>query len=403
MAKNRNPVVFYGYIIVAAAFIIEVLTWGMQSTFGVFFIPLSDEFGWPRATVSWAPALLYFVVGLAGIFAGRLTDKFGPRLVMTLGGLLLGLGYTMMSQVHTLWQFYLFYGIIIALGMSGPDVSLLSTTAKWFTKKRGMMTGIIKTGAGVGMLATPLAANWLISTYGWRTSYIVIGIIALVLSISAAQLLKRDPSQMGLLPDGVKVKTKSTPLTASGISLREAIHTRQFWLLGAVFFLFIFCTQSIMVHIYPHAVDIGMSTAIATNILATIGGISIAGRFLMGSAADMIGSKLATTIDLIILATALLWLQSAREVWMLYTIAALYGFAHGGLFALISPLIADLFGLRSHGVIFGIVLFTGTTGGTFGPVVAGYIFDITGSYQLHFIIIAAASILATLLTLEWFD
>ncbi len=398
MAENRKPVVFYGYIIVVAAFLIQMLTWGMQSIFGVFFIPLSDEFGWTRAAVSVAPALLYFMVGLASIFAGGLSDRFGPRLVLTLGGLFLGLGYLLMSQISTIWHFYLFYGVIIALGMSGSDVSLLSTIARWFVKKRGVMSGITKTGAGVGMLVMPLVANWLISTYEWRTSYIVIGVIALVFSILAAQFLKRNPGQMGLLPDGGRAEAKSPPLADSGFSLREAIHTRQFWLLCAVFALFVFCTQSIMVHIYPHAVDIGMSPAVAAKILATIGGASIAGRILMGIAGDRTGMRLATIIDFIILAVAFLWLQSAREAWMLYTFAILYGFAHGGFFTLISPMVAELFGLRSHGVIFGIVLFSGTTGGAISPVLAGYIFDTTGSYQLHFIIIASASIMAILLT-----
>ncbi|MFC1995789.1 MFS transporter, partial [Chloroflexota bacterium] len=384
--------------IVVAAFFIEVLTWGMQNTFGVFFIPLSNEFGWTRAMVSGAPSLLYFMVGLAGIFAGRLNDRFGPRLVMTLCGLFLGFGYLLMSQVNAIWQFYLFYGIIIALGMSGPDVSLLSTIAKWFVKKRGMMSGIIKAGAGVGMLVTPLAVNWLISTYEWRASYIIIGLIALVFTILAAQFLKSNPSRMELLLDGDVVEVKKPQLPTSGLSLREAIQARQFWLLGAVFFLFIFCTQTVMVHIYPHTIDLGVSSSVAANVLATIGGASIAGRFLMGSASDRIGTKLATIIDLIILVTSLLWLQVASEAWMLYAFATLYGFAHGGLFALVSPLIAELFGLRSHGVIFGIIMFGGTTGGAIGPVLAGYIFDITSSYQLDFIVITSASIIATLLT-----
>ncbi len=395
---TKKPKFFYGYIIVVAAFFAEVLTLGTLNTFGVFFIPLSTEFDWTRATVSGASSLLYFLIGLAGIFTGRLNDRFGPRLVLTLCGLFLGLGYLLMSQISTIWHFYLFYGVIIALGMSSSEVPLLSTIARWFVKRRGMMSGIIKAGAGVGTLVMPLVAYWLIATYEWRTSYIVIGLIALVFLISAAQFLKRDPSQMGLLPDGNRVEGKSPQLTTSGFSLQQAIHTRQFWLLGAMFFLFLFCTQTIMVHIYPHAVDLGMSSAVATSILATIGGASIAGRFLMGIAGDRIGNRLAIIIDLIILAVAFFWLQLAREAWMLYTFTALYGFAHGGLFTLISPMIAELFGLRSHGVIFGIVMFSGTTGGAIGPVLAGYIFDITGSYQLDFIILASASIMAILLS-----
>jgi len=339
-------------------------------------------------------------MGLVGIIVGRLNDKFGPRLVMTVCGLFLGLGYLLMSQVNAIWHFYLFYGFIIALGMSGSDVPLLSTSARWFVKKRGMTSGIIKAGAGVGMLVMPLVANWLIFTYGWRTSYIVIGLVALVFSISAAQFLRRDPGQMGLLPDGDEVEEKSSNLEANRFSLQQAIHTRQFWMLSAMYFLFVFCAHTMLVHFYPHAVDLGISPTIAANIFATIGGASIAGRFIMGSAGDRIGNKLAIITDLIILAVALFWLIVAGEIWMLYVFAAIYGFAHGGLFTLISPMVADLFGLSSHGVIFGTVTFIGTIGGTIGPVVAGHIFDITSSYQLDFLILVTASIIATLLTIN---
>ena len=150
-------------------------------------------------------------------------------------------------------------------------------------------------------------------------------------------------------------------------------------------------------HIYPHAVDLGIPEATATNFLAIIGGASIIGRFVMGSAGDRIGNKRAIIIDLSILSVALLWLQIANEVWMLYIFVALYGFAHGGLFTPLSPMITDLFGLRSHGTIFGTIYLIGQIGSSIGPVVVGYIFDVTGSYQIGFIIISITSIVANLL------
>jgi len=400
LSENRKSGFFYGYIIVLAAFFVQVLMWGTFNTFGVFFVPLSAEFGWTRAMTSGPLSLSLLLMGLISIIAGRLNDRFGPRLVVTTCGFFLGLGYLLMSQVDTIWHFYLFYGVIIGIGMGGPDLSLLSTVARWFVKKRGMMTGIMKAGAGVGLLIMPLVANWLILTYGWRTAYIVTGLIILVPSIPIAQILRREPSQTGLLPDGGKVEEESFGLEAGGFTLQQAIHTRQFWLLCGVYLLFIYCVQTVVVHIYPHAVDIGISKTIAANILATIGGASIAGGFIMGSTGDRVGHKVAIIIDLIILAIALLWLQLAKEAWMLYIFAALNGFAHGGLYTLISPMVAELFGLRSHGVIFGIVTFIATIGGVIGPVVIGYIFDITSSYQLGFIILAAASIIAILLTIN---
>ncbi len=399
-AKNEKPKFFYGYIIAVTGFFIQLISFGVYNTFGIFFVQLSTEFGWTRATTAGARSLSPLIFGLGSIVAGRLNDRFNPRLVMTIFFLVLGSGYVLMSQVNTVWQFYLFYGIIIGVGTSGSDVPILSTLARWFVKKRGMMTGIMKVGAGLGMLSMPLVANWLISNHGWRVSYIIIGVTSLIFLIPAAQFLRRDPGQMGLLPDGATVKEASPASEDREISLRQAMHTRQFWLLSAVFLFFAFCVHTVLTHIYPHAVDLGISATVAANFLATIGGASIIGRLIMGRAGDRIGNKPAMIIDLIILAVALLWLQLANETWELYLFVALYGFAHGGLFTLISPMIAELFGLGSHGVIFGAINFLAAAGGAIGPVAVGYIFDVTGSYQLGFILLAAASILAVLLMIN---
>jgi len=400
LAKNRKSPFFYGYIIILAAFFVQVLMWGAFNSFGVFFVPLLAEFGWTRAMTSGPLSLSLLLMGLVSIIAGRLNDRFGPRLVVSIFGLVLGLGYLLMSQVSAIWHFYLFYGVMIGIGMGGPDISLLSTVARWFVKKRGMMTGIIKAGAGVGLLIMPLVANWLILTYGWRIAYIVTGLVILIPSISVAQVLKLEPGQQGLLPDGGGVGEVSSNSAAAGFTLRQAVHTRQFWLLCGVYFLFIYCVQTVIVHIYPHAVDLGIPESVAANILAAIGGAIIAGGFIMGSTGDRVGHKAAMIIDLSILATALLWLQLAEEVWMLYIFAALDGFAHGGLYTLISPMVAELFGLRSHGVIFGIVTFIATIGGVIGPVVIGHMFDVTGGYQLGFFILAVACVVAILLSIN---
>ena len=165
LAKNRNSKFFYGYIIVSAAFCIQMIAWGMFSTYGVFFKPLTMEFGWTRAMISGASSLSMLVCGLLGIGMGRLTDRFGPRMIMVVCGFFLGLGYFLMSQINTIWQLYLFYGVLIGIGLSAIDVSLLSTVVRWFVNKRGMMSGIVNVGTGVGMLIMPIVANRLISSY----------------------------------------------------------------------------------------------------------------------------------------------------------------------------------------------------------------------------------------------
>ena len=262
------------------------------------------------------------------------------------------------------------------------------------------MTGIALSGIGVGILIMPPVANWLISTYDWRTSYIIIAILALVLIILAAQFLRRDPRQVGQLPYGEsEVKQQSPDLEARGFSLWEAIHARQFWTLFAILFCFGLSLSTIMVHIVPHATGLEVAATMAANILAIIGGLSIAGRVIIGGVADRIGNKPALIIGFITMSLALFWLVAAKEIWAFYLFAVVFGFAYGGVAVMESPIVAELFGLSSHGVILGVIAFGFTSGGAIGPVLAGHIYDVTGSYQLAFLIYAAVSILAIILAI----
>ena len=399
MVENKETSFFYGYIIVACAFLILVLTIGVNFTLGVFLPVLLDEFGWTRAIASGAFTLNLVLTGLIGIVAGKMTDQYGPRVVATVCGVLLGLGYLLMSQATTLWHLYLFFGVIVGIGMSTSQTPLPSTIARWFVKRRGMMTGIAVTGIGVGMLIMPPAASWLISSYGWRTSYMVIGITVLILIVSAAQFLLRDPSKIGQLHDGVNKLEEKGDLQQAGFSLQKAVRTRQFWLFTVSIFFVALCTGAAMIHIVIHATDLGISTANAVIILAVIGGISIAGRAVMGVTSDRIGNKRALIICYILISAAFFWVLIARELWMLHLFAVLFGFSHSGVHTLISPMVAELFGMRSHGVIFGSVMLGMTLGMGLGPVLTGYIFDITGSYQLAFLIYAMLNIIGLMLIL----
>ena len=386
---------FYGYIVVIAALCIMVVTSGTRFAFGVFFKPMLNEFGWTRAMTSGAFSLCIIVEGLLAIVTGGLTDRFGPRIVMTLCGFLLGLGYLLMSQISTVWQMYLFYGVIIGIGMSGVVAPLLSTIAKWFAKRRVTMTGVVFSGTGMGALIAPPMANWLISIYDWRISYIILGSLVLVVVVLAAQFLKRDPAQVGLKPYGEKEEgEQELTAGAKGFSLNEAVYTRQFWL---IFILELCCGVGIfavMVHIVPHATDLGISATSAANILATVGGLMMVGRVVLGTAADKIGIKKAFIISFSLMVAALFWLVPVTEMWMLYLFAVVFGFAEGGLGSLTSPILAQLFGLSSHGLILGVIVLIFSIGAAIGPFMAGYIFDVTGGYQVAWLVSAAISIVA---------
>ena len=262
-----------------------------------------------------------------------------------------------------------------------------------------MMTGIVLTGVGIGTLIAPPVANWLISSYDWRISYIILGSIVLVFVVLAAQPLRRDPTRVGQVPygenegeePGLKGDTKA-------FSLKEAVSTRQFWLVFSMFLCLGYCIFTILVHIVPHATDLGISAASAANILATVGGLSIIGRVVLGNVADRIGNRQALIIGFILMAAALFWLVPATEAWLLYLFAVAFGFAYGGCATSESPLVAGLFGLSSHGLILGITSLGFSIGAGAGPLVAGYIFDVSQSYQMAFLVCAAIGVIGLVLT-----
>ncbi len=400
LRQTKPPSLFYGYVVVLVAALIMVVTWGTIYSFGVFFKPMLTDLGWTRAAISGAYSLTFVVNGFLGIFAGRLCDRFGPRVVVTVCGLLIVLGYLLMSQVHAIWHMYLFYGLIIGTGLSGIYVPAITTVARWFIKRRGLMTGIVIAGISVGTLVTSPVANWLISSYGWRTSYIVMGIAVLVLVTLAAQFLKRDPAQLGLVPYGEsEAGENSSHPSISGLSLSQAVRTRQFWMLCFMLPFFEFGADTIMVHIVPHVTDEGFSAASAAGVLATIGGLSLVGRISMGGIGDRIGNRRVFTLGMGIAVLTLIWLLFAGELWMFYLFAIVFGFAYGSYGPLISLLVADSFGLSSLGVILGVVTCFVTIGAAIGPIFAGKIFDVMGSYQVAFVVCAVLTASAMILSL----
>ena len=390
---------FFGYNIVAASFIIQAVCIGAMFSYGVFFKKFQAEFGWTRATISGASSLAFLIMGIVGIPVGRLNDRIGPRAIIAFAGIAFGLGYMFMSILLAPWQLYLLYGVLVGIGFSTHDVITLSTVARWFVRRRGMMSGIVKVGTGSGQLLVPLIATALITAYGWRTAYLIIGAVALVIIVAVAQVLRRDPQEIGLLPDGGSKKTAGTGIRPKewGMALKDAVRTAQFWIVSIAEFTTFFCLFTIIVHIVPHAMDLGLQPTNAAGVLSMIGGVSILGRFVMGTANDRIGGKRSLIICFILLLCGLVWLQVATEAWMLFLFAVLYGFAHGGFFTVVSPTVAELFGTGSHGLLFGLVLASGTIGGAIGPLLAGHIFDLTGSYGILFLVLSGLAVIGLLL------
>ena len=249
----------YGYVIAATCFGIQAVGIGTYYSYGVLFNPLIAEFGWSRASISGAASLAFLLMGFLGIGVGRLNDRFGPRALMSASGVFFGLGYLLMSGLDTIWQLYLFFGVIFGTGLSTIDVIALSTIARWFVRKRGIMTGIAKVGTGAGQMTIPFLASVLITCYGWRNSSVVIGVAVMIILVALAQLLRRDPAKMGLLPDGDTETTAQMNLDNEGLSLNEALRTRQFWTICASNFAVVCCLMTVMLHIVPFAREIYLS------------------------------------------------------------------------------------------------------------------------------------------------
>jgi len=345
----KQPPVYYGYIIIAVSILILFIMHGIGRSWGVFLSSLEAEFGWSRAAISGAHSLGFMMGGAISIILGKISDRFGSRIIITIGALSVALGCFLMSTVSALWQVYLFYGLLITLWGSPANVSLLSTAMRWFNKKRGLFSGFVKVGTGLGIMLIPLLSTQLTQTYGWRNAFIILGVICLVIVVPLAQFLRRDPGQKGLRAYGETSQPDViNNLLDEGMSLREALQNRQFWIICISFFLMWYCCNGLMIHIIPYTIDIGIPPLSAAGLLSIIGASSIVGRLVVGAEGDRMGNIRTMTLCFILLTISMSWLLLSKQLWQLYLFAVVYGFAHGGFFTLISPLIADLFGTRAQ-------------------------------------------------------
>jgi len=370
-------------------------------SFGIFLIPITTAFGWDRGTLSAANSVTMLVSGVLAILAGRLCDKYGPRPLITASGILATIGYLLMSQISSLWHVYLVWGLIMGISFACCTIPVTSTIPRWFTKRRGLALGLTMVGFGLGAMIWPPLSQLLISSYGWRQAFIILGIIAFIIFIPVAQFMKHSPQRMGLRPYGesANTDTKSPSVTMEGLSLKQSIKTGRFWVFGLTQFCFLFIVQTIVVHLAPYAIDTGIVAVIAASIVSIMGTVTIIGRLGIGLVADRVGARTALTISFTMLTLAMIWLLFTRELWTFYVFAVIAGIAYGGESAVLSLVPADLFGLKYLGVISAVTMLCGTIGASIGMPLAGTIFDVTGSYHIAFIICVAVGILAVALSL----
>jgi len=402
MAGKPRAGIFYGWIIVAAGFIVLMIVWGLQYSYGVFFESLCKEFGWTRTIVSGAYSVFMVLHCALYPVVGIVNDKYGPRKSLLLCVLLMSSGFALMSQINAPWQLYVVYGGVIASGIAFAYLPVISTVTHWFIKRRGIALGIATAGIGIGTMALLPFTQLLISKFGWRTSYLIVAALPIIIAFPVSRLLRLNPSEKGLLPFGageaINKKTNNFPTSTRNFTVREAIRERGFWILLTINTLHMMVVQIIMVHLKTHITDVGIPPMVAATILGVVGGASILGRIAIGNISDKIGRRQGYLLSLLPMAIMMLWLLQARQAWQFYLFSALFGFGYGGGVPLPPAIIGDWFGTEHHGSILGILSLGGVIGGT-GPIVAGHIYDVTGSYDLSFIIGAVMLFIAAALSL----
>jgi MFS family permease len=399
IGKTKTSAFFYGYIIVLCSFLVLMISFGTNYSFGVFFNRLLDDLGWSRAVTSVGYAMAQFIGGFMGIITGRLSDRFGPRLVIMSCILFLALGCFAMSTITQPWQLNIFFGLFMGIGFGGVAIPASVTTSRWFVKYRGIMTGIVVAGIGTGTIVMPVVAERLITAFDWRNSFIIFGFIALAVGIPTAYFLKRDPSTVGALAYGEKIEESRKRVAGkeTGLTFKQAIHTRQFWVFCITCILFGFFVQGILLHIVPHARSLKIEAGTAAYIISFLGLGSIGGRVVLGLLSDRIGVKNTLLIALSLALLSFIWLLFAVSPWMLFLFALVYGLGYGALITMMTLMPARIFGLISLGTLVGVITFVYTAGGAIGSIVTGYIFDVTQSYRLAFFIFISLCVCALIL------
>jgi MFS family permease len=393
---NKKPI-YYGYVVVAASAVIMIVGYGINYSYSVFFDSLSSQFDWTKGAASWAFSIATLISGLLGIFAGRISDRLGPKAVSIFCGCAFGLGYVLMSLVQSPWQVYLIYGTFLAIGAGGLFPSAVSTVARWFTGKRGMMTGVVTAGMGIGtVIFAPLISRF-IATYTWRTAYVIIGIISFVVIVGAAQFLKREPKPTDLTSEIKKDTRKITLPNGKDLTYRQAVRTKQFWMVAVIYFCFGYCQFSIMVHIVPFATGLSIDPISAAAVLSAIGASSIFGRLIIGNIGDRIRVKPLLISIMVFMLVSLVGLEFSQKLWALFIVGIIFGLGYGGSSTIQSLVTVELFGLSSLGALIGSLVFSVCIGGAIGPVLTGYLADTFDSYRLSILICIAVALTGLLL------
>ncbi|MFC2043888.1 MFS transporter [Chloroflexota bacterium] len=382
-------------MVVVALIASSLIMVGVNSSFGVFFKSLENNFSLTRATTS---AIVSGRMAFGCVFAflgGWTIDRYGPRVVFSIMGFFVGLSLILTSQVDEAWQLVITYSLLLGIGVGACYVVMITTVLRWFNRKRGLAVGIVGSGSGLGVaLVAPLSA-FLIRSFEWRNALMILGGISWLVILSFSQLLKKDPAEIGASSDGTApgyqtLEVEQSNTSSQNVPLLRMFRTTSFWSFMFIWFVIGFTNLFVMTHIIPHSMDLGFSATESATILSLSGITMIAGRLIAGVLTDKLHAKPIAIICSVLHFAAFLWLVWVQELWMLYLFGAVHGFIAGGFSTLMTVLIGRTFGLDDIGKILGVLEIGIYIGATIGPFLGGLIFDVSNNYTLAFLVIAGA-------------
>jgi MFS family permease len=395
--------IFYGWWIVLATQTICMIGYGTWLySFGVFFKPMASEFGWTRAMTAGAYSLRSIEGGIASPIVGWAVDKYGARVVIVIGAIISGLSFVMMPLVNSLLGFYLIYGIALSTGMSAMlYLPAWTVIAKWFRRRLSLAMAVLAVGAGLGGLVCAPASAFLIAEFGWRSAFVVLGVVIWIVAIPLALVVRNSPEEMGLRPDGdapideAPERPGHTPHLEPGdpdllapveYTLRQALKSSAFWMLALAFFFFGMAHSTVTVHTVPALTDVGIPMQKAAFSIGLLTLVSIIGRLSFGFLGDYVTKRYLFMVAYALTGAGLLVLMNARTMGMVYVFIFLFGVGFGGTVPLMPAIRAEYFGRAALGKIQGFMNPVMMFAGAVGPIFAGYVFDTTGSYRISFMV-----------------
>ncbi len=371
--------VTYRWLIVGVGALMTCVAIGAMFSLAVFLEPMSTATGWSRAGISSAMTLNFVTMGLGAFAWGTTSDRFGTRVVVLSGAVLLGLALVLASRAESLIQFQLTYGILVGLAASAFFAPMIAAATAWFEDNRSLAVSLVSAGMGVAPMTISPFARWLISTYDWRTAMLVIGILAWTLLLPAAMLVRRPPATAaadvtpGLSGDG------------TGISAAQALRSPQFLVLGLTFFACCAAHSGPIFHMVSYAIFCGVAPMAAVTVYSVEGLAGLGGRLLLGILADRLGAKPVLVAGLIVQAIAIGSYVFVSRLGEFYSLALIFGMAYGGVMPLYAVLAREYFGQRIMGTVFGAATMLSSIGMAFGPLAGGWIFDTFDAYSWLFI------------------